>query len=323
MIVQQTNHEQNYKQLIVCVVGSNNRLEHLEALVSKLVLMPPIENKSVLLRISIDGPINEKVMQFSQKWRHFQNMSINLNETNLGIVGHVMTAANWCAQRGDFLMLEEDLDVSGAIIDMTLLLLGKYRDSKEIRQVSLYSIDWNEFNRTLFYPMSGGVPVYLARTGSSLGQAWTSSWWREFYLWYENNRDIDFFKLDLPLAVRNWPSESSWKKYFNAFLVCNSYLVAYPVDTFSRHTGLFGFHCSGDVAVLRLFKRISDYLNSETSLPSDSSIKHYYDQHLKLVSRSKDFVVQERRNTRVLELYSVRQLVSEIIRRIIKNRSKP
>jgi len=71
--------------------------------------------------------------------------------------------------------------------------------------------------------------VFFMQRAASWGQCWTKEQWYHFKKWYGANRTRSFKhgKLLIPDNVIRWP-KTSWKKYFNVYLIdCDKYFV-YP-----------------------------------------------------------------------------------------------
>jgi len=70
---------------------------------------------------------------------------------------------------------------------------------------------------------------------SSWGQAWTAGQWGRFKNWYE---DATIQTVDqnsgLPKAIKNWP-ESSWKKYFYAYMIEQNLYFFYPYLSYTTN----------------------------------------------------------------------------------------
>ena len=304
----------NYS-LIICIIAHNrpNKLKNLLDQISKIHFA---NENDILIYISVDGPTNHDIVDVINNYKNiFTNLRIVYHEKNMGLKNHIILAGNQCAELGDFIMLEDDLLISKFFIEYSIKTLKNYHNSKKIRQISLYSIDWNEFNNSPFFPITGGDPVYLAKTGSSWGQIWTSTWWNEFSLWYEENKNISFTELDLPNNIKLW-SDNSWKKYFNYFLVANDYYVIYPRDSYAKHNGNIGTHMKGRVSVGYL--SLSNIFSKYSIFPDFIFFNHYYDQYLNLFffDSNKNEKKINLTDVNFLKIYSTKQIFFELFSRL-------
>jgi hypothetical protein len=301
--------------LIICVIAYN-RPNKLKNLLDQLSKISHINENNILIYISVDGPKNFNIKNIIDNYINvFINLKIVYHEKNIGLKNHIILAGNQCAEFGDFIMLEDDILISNYIIEYSLETLKIYQNSQKIRQISLYSIDWNEFNNSPFFPISGGDPVYLAKTASSWGQIWTSLWWKEFSIWFQINKNNSFADLDLPNKVKLW-SDSSWKKYFNYFLVANDYYVIYPRDSYTKHDGNYGTHMKGRVSSGYL--SITNVFSKHALFPDFNSFIHYYDQYLNLYffdsNKNENKIIYS--DVNFLKIYSTKQIFFELLSRL-------
>jgi hypothetical protein len=264
-----------------------------------------------------NGDINSvnEVREFIKTIDGFKKVTIIERSINYGLLKTIIDGVTQILDKFETaIVLEDDIIVSNQLLYYSHAVFSAYANSETIRQISFYSIDWNEFDDAPFWPNSGGLPVYFAESASSWGQGWRKEWWFEFYNWYQNNQDIDFESIDLPETIYKW-SKHSWKKYFNAFLVENNYLVIYPVDSYSLHIGEKGTNYSG-VRIIGNFRKLTKYFHQNILFPKEDDIKFKYNQHLKLVDNIECRIEDTSLDT--IKSFSFKDLIKEILRRLHK-----
>ena len=69
----------------------------------------------------------------------------------------------------------------------------------------------------------------------SWGQAWTQSQWTKFRDWYDDfSKTGKLEDIEIPNIVKAWP-ESSWKKYFAAYLADQNKYFSYPYRSYTTN----------------------------------------------------------------------------------------
>jgi len=295
------------------VVIAYNRPVLLRALLNQL---GEIDLNALLdISISLDGQCNPECLELAREFCNKRNRGeVITHAKRLGLRRHVMECGDYAAAKGDFVMFEDDLNLSPGVIKYFENTSQIFRTVDNVRQISSFSIHWNEYERTPFMPVCNGLPYFYAALGSSWGQYWTVDWWQEFSEWMSENSKMDFDSIDLHEYVKSW-GDKSWKKYFNAFLLLNNYKVVYPVDQYSSHNAIGGTHSNVPTGS---FKPLA--YESEINIGlSDSSCIVTYDHNLRLLvpeRYSNEFCIGNALRAKdLLASFKGRDLALELFRR--------
>lgn len=183
--------------------------------------------EDIPLIISIDRSDNSNVQEIAERfqWRHGLKRIIVQSE-RLGLREHVFRCCNLANYYGSVILLEDDLYVSPYFYGYAKEASEFYEDDDKVAGVSLYSQYSNQVVALPFCPIDDGSDVYFLQIGSSLGQLFSGSKWASFMGWYSNHSDIRGMA-GLPESVAAWP-DSSWKKYFTAYLKDTGKYFVYP-----------------------------------------------------------------------------------------------
>lgn len=187
--------------------------------------------------ISADGGADKGVIDTAKNFTfHAGRTEVICHEENLGLRSHILRCADLAGKYGSVIILEDDLVVSPAFYRFAVNALEFYDADPRIAGISLYAPRFNETAQLPFEPSISGLPVYFMQLGSSWGQAWTKNQWIEFRKWYSHHDEGVFDgKPQLPENIRKWPG-SSWKKYFNLYLIQEKKYLMYPFHSYSTHT---------------------------------------------------------------------------------------
>jgi hypothetical protein len=140
------------------------------------------------------------------------------------------------------IILEDDTYVSRDFYSYAVRAKDFYKDDPCVAGISLYAYEYSEIALEKFYPVYDGKDTFFMQWASSRGQLWTSDQWGSFYSWYQKNMSRDLSIFNIPQNVTNWP-ESSWKKYYIAYLVDTDRYFVYPYFSLVSNCGDAGFHC--------------------------------------------------------------------------------
>lgn len=193
-------------------------------------------DSEVELVISLEGGATEEVQIVAQK---FECQSINKriinNEVRLGLRNHIIKCGDLVDEYGSVIVLEDDLLVDKYFYHYASRALHYYDDSDKVAGVALYSYEHNDYAGMPFRPMINGCSTYMMQVVCSWGQCWTKKQWHEFKKWYSGKiaKDVDVVE-DLPLSIKLWP-ESSWKKYYSAYIVLMGKYFIYPYQSYSTN----------------------------------------------------------------------------------------
>jgi hypothetical protein len=190
----------------------------------------------VKLLISIDGGASPEVLKVARSFE-FPGGELTLIErdTNLGLREHILLCGDVSLTSGAVIVLEDDLIVDPWFYRYTSDALIATMDRDELSGVALYAPAFNEFASLPFAPIRDGSDAYLMQVPCSWGQAWSSRQWEEFRSWYDDNGSLSSDLLRrIPKVAAKWP-ESSWKRYFFAYLVDVQKYMLYPYQSLTSN----------------------------------------------------------------------------------------
>lgn len=223
---------QNFHPAIVVVAF--DRINSLNRILTSLSQGIYPENTKLIISIDNNGK-NQNVVEAAKKfgWM-FGEKEVIYQQKRLGLRNHIIRCGDLTYKYDSVIILEDDLYVSPFFYNYAQQALSYYKDDEKIAGISLYNLSYTESSKLPFIPIKDDSDVYFKQIPSSLGQAWTSKQWDEFKQWYDLNEDICEIQ-GLPYVVRKrWP-ESSWKKYFYAFLVVFDKFFIFPQNSFTTN----------------------------------------------------------------------------------------
>lgn len=190
----------------------------------------------VVLVISLDGGAANNVINLANDFIFEKGRKeVVSRNKNLGLREHILWCGDQTEKYGSVIVLEDDLVVDPYFYYYARSALEYYGDEDVVGGVALYSPEYNEGAGLPFIPMIDNHTVYAMAIPCSWGQAWTSKQWSSFRKWYEGVTKEDVDKNQgLPMHVKKWP-ESSWKKYFAAYLVDESKWFVYPYRSYTTN----------------------------------------------------------------------------------------
>ena len=225
------------------IVVTHSRIESLKRLLSSIEHSDYIYN-DITLVISIDGGAFENIeilkIATDFKWNYGEKRIIN-HKSNLGLRRHIIECGNLTEIYESIIMLEDDLFVSPYFYNYAVEALSYYQNEIQIAGISLYSYRINETAKRPFIPLKDGSDVYFMQLPSSWGQLWNKSQWNRFRDWYYMNEHKLLSKNNLPDDILSW-SNSSWKKYFSAYMVASDKYFVYPQISLTTNFGDIGTH---------------------------------------------------------------------------------
>lgn len=223
---------------IPIVVVAYNRPEALRRLLDSLLKADyPYE---VELIISVDGEkkmgrSGEEVRKIASDFEWpFGKKKLIFHEDNIGLRKHVISCGDLVQAYDGVIVLEDDLYVSPRFYEYTLQAFDFYKDDEKTAGISLYSHSYNETAQFPFRPLTDGSDVFYLQYAPSLGQFWSREGWRRFRRWYDALVPGDPLPVNLPPNIRLWP-ETSWKKYFIAYILQKDLYFAYPRYSLTTH----------------------------------------------------------------------------------------
>ncbi len=213
------------------VIIAYNRAAPLKRLLSSLD-SADYSSRDVILHISIDGSENSEVTRVANEfnWQHGKKI-IDQQESNLGLLNHVILCGELTEKYGSIIVLEDDLIVSPAFYRFAKFTTNYYSSDPRISGISLFAYPVEE---SKFYPFTPirDSDVHFIQIASSWGQSWTSSQWKSFKNWLnENPSGKDSV---LPTYVKVW-GDNSWKKLYIAYLIDTDRYFVFPNVSYSSN----------------------------------------------------------------------------------------
>jgi len=208
----------------VIIVVAFNRPESLKRLLQSLKGVKKIDKAKLIISIDNQEPHNFDVKKIAEEFEWpFGEKEVVYQKQRLGLRKHILQCGDYALTYGSVIILEDDLFVSPYFYDYAVQALNFYSEDENIGGISLYSQPREEITEKLFYPIQDDSSIYFLQFPSSWGQAWTVKQWLKFREWYNTNPYLN--EINIPDRVLHWP-ETSWKKYFCAYLVnFNKYFV--------------------------------------------------------------------------------------------------
>ena len=188
------------------------------------------------LILSVEGEADPEVLKIVKEYKTSQCIveKVFLKE-RLGLRKHVLRCADNALKFGAVIVLEDDLIVDPYFYQYSVQAVDFYRGCDCIAGISLYSYEFNEFSKLPFTPMANGYSTYIMQVVSSWGQCWTDKQWSSFLEWYNKKSKSEISEIDgLPSEVASWP-QSSWKKYYQSYLISNKSFFVFPYLSLSSN----------------------------------------------------------------------------------------
>ena len=207
---------------------------------SLLRLLSTIENaeyphKATLI-ISLEGGASEDVKRTAHNFNSNKlNVIVIEQKSRLGLKMHILHCADYCFEYGSVILLEDDLIVDKYYYKYASKALLFYANNNMVAGIALYAPEFNESAGLPFRPMHNGYSTYISQIPCSWGQCWTAPQWQLFRQWFKSSEELDVFDTHrIPTSVKNWP-DSSWKKYFAAYLVHSNCYFVFPYQSYSSN----------------------------------------------------------------------------------------
>jgi len=191
-------------------------------------------DKKIRLVISIDNDDNKNkdivTLARNYIWEHGEKEVI-YHEKNLGLKGHFNFCGDLTEKYGTVIFLEDDLFVSRYYYDFALQALDFYKNDDHIAGISLYTKtrieDWRK--RLPFIPIDDGSDNFFVQHAST-GQIWTYNIWKDYKKWFEIYGKEEYVNslTEVPQFIKEWPGNSSWRKYFTAYMIFNNKYYVFP-----------------------------------------------------------------------------------------------
>lgn len=230
---------------IAIVVAAYNRPDCLRRLLHSLSTACYEGYVNIHLVISIDysGSNNCRRLAEAFEWLH-GNKKVLEHQQNLGLKMHILSCGDLVKKYDAVIVLEDDLFVSPFFYDYAQQAYAFYKGETQIAGIALYNYRYNEFAHCPFEPIVDGYDNYFLQVPCSWGQLWTKSQWLSFKEYLSKDDAVDENQLELPAAVLNWPTLTSWKRYFFKYLICERKFFVYPRIALTTNFGDAGTHFS-------------------------------------------------------------------------------
>lgn len=254
----------------VVVVVAYDRPNSLQRILSSLFNSHCPKGTKLIVSIDNNGK-NKNIADIANAFDWpFGEKEVIYRPEHLGLRKHIIECGDLVYKYDSIIVLEDDLFVSPHFYSYTTKALEYYDTSEKIAGISLYNLPYIESIKLPFTPIKDDSSVYFKQVPSSLGQAWSKKHWDSFKKWYAKSPEISKIN-SLPWVVKNkWP-ESSWKKYFYAYLIESNKYFVYPIISLTTNfndpgTNMITKSFKGQVEVMSTavpfkFKDIEDAVN--------------------------------------------------------------
>lgn len=300
------------------VIPAFNRPRSLRRLL--VSIQEALHGDSPEIIISLEGGASSEVSLEAERFKDiYPKTTILYRKKRLGLRAHILSCGDVSLDHGSVILLEDDLMVDPQFYSYAKQAISFYANDDKVAGIALYAPEFNEFCGLRFTPMNSGFDTYFMRTPCSWGQIWTSGQWMRFREWY---READESSVqtanNLPSAVKDWP-ETSWKKYFAAYMSINELDFVYPYLSLSTN-------CADDGGTH--VKQGSDIYQSTLPMPQRPLRKYQfverneiscvcYDEHMEAdgcfiyewLGLSRDAVTIDLYGTKSMACLSQRELV--------------
>jgi hypothetical protein len=188
------------------------------------------------LLISLDGGASQDTVQTASDFAFAHGeKEVKLHVDNLGLREHILWVGDQTRKYGSIIVLEDDILVDRYFYRYAVSAICKYESDANIAGVALYSPKTNEYVNLPFEPLVNNSSSYFMQVPCSWGQAWTQSQWAKFRDWYDQFANMsELENIEIPRVVKAWP-ESSWKKYFAAYLADQDKYFSYPYRSYATN----------------------------------------------------------------------------------------
>ena len=207
-----------------------------ESLLSSLKLLTAA-NEISEIHVGLDySEIQEKIQEKIQNLSDPKSkINVHATKSKLGLKKNVYRLCDLLSKNfEDFVIIEDDVNIELQFVDY--IKEANKLNLEKIRQILLYTLDWDEFNRKpLIHPCFLNT-LFLSKIPGSIAVYYKKDWWQEFKA-IRDELDIEFVNLN-PVA-NNW-GKQSWKKVFFKFLVKHNYYSLIPKGSYAHHVGNHG-----------------------------------------------------------------------------------
>lgn len=210
----------------VIIVVAYNRADSLKRLLQSLLYAKEISAAKLIISIDNQAPQNFDVKELADSFEWpFGEKEVQYQSEHLGLKKHILKCGNLTQEYESVIILEDDLFVSPYFYKYAIAAKAFYANDEQIGGISLYNQPRQEAEELPFFPLMDHSDVYFMQLPSSLGQLWTRDQWKQFKTWYDTGPDLS--REMLPAYIYRWP-ETSWKKYFAAYILDQNKYFVYP-----------------------------------------------------------------------------------------------
>ncbi len=261
------------------IVIAYNRPESLKRLLVSLANAYYPDN-SISLIISIDGDKNSDVKNVAElfNWK-FGIKNILVQNPRLGLKKHICSACDNAAEKGSFIVLEDDIAVSPFFYNFAFHAINYYQDDLAIAGVSLYGYSIAESCLLPFYPLVDDADTYFMRFPSSWGQCFTPKQWNDFKKFNLTDEKNNVF---LPLFINDWKN-NSWKKDFAAYMISKNNFFVFPKISLTTNFSEKGINSPFKIDVFQVPLQLKEIKYSFQKISDSDNI---FDEHFELFPQS-------------------------------------
>jgi hypothetical protein len=223
------------------IVVAYNRPKSLDRLLHSLSCASyPKSNVNLIISIDYSGDDNCYKLARSFSWSHGTKRIIQ-HKQRMGLRAHVISCGDLSAIYGSVIILEDDLLVSPSFYYYAASALDKFASCNSVAGISLYSHSWNDYSKVPFVPEKSKYDAYFGQFSITWGECWTCNQWNGFKAFLSQNKFKDI-KMNIPEQINNWPSSSSWGKFFVYYLVSKNKFYVIPYTAMSTTCSDCGEH---------------------------------------------------------------------------------
>jgi len=223
----------NYPVIVVAAYSRSVALSRLLGSINRAIF-PTADHRLI---ISIDGGGGESVVEVAKEFNFVSGTTeVVTRDCNIGLREHILWCGGLSEKYGSVIVLEDDLIVAPLFYHYASEADNYYSAFQEVAGIALYSPVYNEVNNLPFQPMQTNCCIFFMQVPCSSGQLWNYSQWRDFKEWYLNfGTNIDLNEIiNLPDIAKKWP-QSSWKKYFYAYIATTGKYIVYPYNSYTSN----------------------------------------------------------------------------------------
>jgi hypothetical protein len=221
------------------VVMAHNRPASLERLLRSATAADVAAGTDLLISVDPGGDLQAEVeaVARSVEWLCGE-LEVRIADRPLGLVAHFEALGDDAARRGDFVLLEDDLEVGPGFHDWSVQALDRYRAEDRVAGISLNALRFNGFTALPFTPMLDGSDAFFAQVPWYQGMVFTAQWWKR-WRGFDVSGEAD--TTDLPSDYSKLGSEE-WFGDMARYLASSGRTFVFPRRSHSTNHGEVGVH---------------------------------------------------------------------------------